>query len=719
MPPANNQQGSEAADTLHLSRSNGGIYLQALGGDDSIYTGGGNDSIEAGAGNDFVLCNEGVQDASCTVHGGDGNDNLAARNGSMQLFGDAGDDVLYLDEGGSGDSTLDGGDGADTVISSYGNAVLYGGSGADKLKGGFGNDALYGNRPGGAPDSSANTLIDLNGNNSFHPGSRWDLMSGGSGNDHYWVDSLNQTVSDTGGEDSITVSVDFYPVPSNIEHVEYAPGVRPLPYWVHVLTPEEAPGFLHDTGSAHTYQYHFASKAAGYFDSEQTYGFTVFTDAQKVAARAALAYIETITDLHFVETDNPYQKDVITFSNNTQPDTSGYAYYPSSSFIGDDVFIDNSEVSQENMNPADGTDAAHTLIHEIGHALGLRHPFESSGEPAPWLTGSEENSAWSMMSYHVLPQNMHLRYSPFDIATLQYLYGPSRQDQHDSRYVLQAEHNNMIWDGGGNDTIDGSQLSQRLHLHLQDGFWDYIGNQNQQFSAAGQVTINIGSVIENAIGGSANDEISGNAQANRIEGGAGNDILSGLQGNDTLDGGNDIDTAVFAGKRSDFTVSKTDTGFVVQDNKGDGGADTLSNIERLRFDDSYLNFDTAGTSGQVYRLYQAAFDRVPDAGGLGFWFHSMENQGANLQQVASGFMDSAEFKAMYGSNPTATSQVTLFYQHVLHRQPEKSGFDYWVKVVQDGNPVAGVLASFAESAENQAQVIGAIRNGIEFSVFHG
>jgi hypothetical protein len=118
-------------------------------------------------------------------------------------------------------------------------------------------------------------------------------------------------------------------------------------------------------------------------------------------------------------------------------------------------------------------------------------------------------------------------------------------------------------------------------------------------------------------------------------------------------------------------------------------------------------------------VYQAAFNRKPDLGGLGYWINDLDH-GATLTDVAAGFFGSAEFQALYGVNPSNTTLITNLYANVLHRAPDTDGFNYWIEQLNTGKiSAASTLASFAESAENQAQVIGAIQNGIDYTLYVG
>ncbi|MES3021250.1 MAG: DUF4214 domain-containing protein [Pseudomonadota bacterium] len=200
---------------------------------------------------------------------------------------------------------------------------------------------------------------------------------------------------------------------------------------------------------------------------------------------------------------------------------------------------------------------------------------------------------------------------------------------------------------------------------------------------------------------------------NRI-GGPGNDMLTGNPANNALDGLGGIDTAMPGGARAGYLLERTGTGFTLTDLDGGEGIDTLHNIERIHFPDVSVAIDLDGSGGQAFRLYQAAFDRAPEPAGVGYWIDQMDH-GATLHEVAAGFIASPEFAALYGANPSNEQFIGGLYQNVLGREPDAGGYDYWMgELAKPGVDRAAVLAAFSESAENQAQLIGIIVNGIEF-----
>ena len=208
----------------------------------------------------------------------------------------------------------------------------------------------------------------------------------------------------------------------------------------------------------------------------------------------------------------------------------------------------------------------------------------------------------------------------------------------------------------------------------------------------------------------------GGSGADELIGGSGLDSFTGNAGNDSLDGGAGIDTANFTGPRSNYTISFSGSTITVSDSVAfRDGADTLINIERVKFSDVSLAFDTSGNGGMAYRLYKAAFDRVPDTAGLGFQMNALDG-GLSLGQVAANFIASPEFVRTYGSL-TNTQFVNQLYVNVLDRAGDSAGVAYHLARLDGG--AAGrndVLAGFSESPENQAALIGTISTGMVYTV---
>jgi hypothetical protein len=166
------------------------------------------------------------------------------------------------------------------------------------------------------------------------------------------------------------------------------------------------------------------------------------------------------------------------------------------------------------------------------------------------------------------------------------------------------------------------------------------------------------------------------------------------------------------------TLSAT---FITDAVTGRDGVDTLINVERLAFLDATIAYDTAKdqTAGSCYMLYKAAFNRTPDAGGLGYWINQMD-KGMSYSDVAKNFVTGSEFQTAFGgSNPSVNTLVTKLYNNVLNRTPDAGGLAFWQEKLTTGWSTADVLGYFSTSAENVTNVTPLIANGIQYQEWVG
>jgi hypothetical protein len=207
-----------------------------------------------------------------------------------------------------------------------------------------------------------------------------------------------------------------------------------------------------------------------------------------------------------------------------------------------------------------------------------------------------------------------------------------------------------------------------------------------------------------------------NVGGDSLKGSGANDLFQTSPGHDVVDGGAGLDTVFIGAVSAASSVTHTASGFQVT---GSGNTAVLTNVERIQFSDTAYALDVSGNGGQAYRIYQAAFNRTPDAAGLGYWI-SLLDKGASLDEIASGFVGSQEFNDAYGADPSNHDLLNRIYENVLHRQPDATGFDYWLNVLDThAASAAQVLAGISESPENQAALIGVIGNGFAYLQFAG
>jgi len=198
-----------------------------------------------------------------------------------------------------------------------------------------------------------------------------------------------------------------------------------------------------------------------------------------------------------------------------------------------------------------------------------------------------------------------------------------------------------------------------------------------------------------------------------------NDLAYSSQNNDYINAGLGIDTIIYPGERDVYSILISSDTTTITDNIASESIDTLIAFERIQFAGINVALDVDGNGGQAYRIYKAAFDRVPDLGGLGFWINALDN-GASLTSMASGFTNSVEFESLYGSNNTNKEFVNLMYNNVLDRDADEGGYNFWLEHMDSGTlSREQLLIDFSESTENQLNVIGLISNGIEYTEWIG
>lgn len=328
-------------------------------------------------------------------------------------------------------------------------------------------------------------------------------------------------------------------------------------------------------------------------------GFTPLSNIQITFAEYALTCWDDLIAPSFFEGTG---KTNIEIGNTTTGIEYAHAYFPNQGTVWFNPSFD------ELVDFVIGDYGYGTLVHELGHALGLDHMGDYNGS-GNWTPSSfQDTSVLSIMSYFGPDQGSddgknevmwadwvkggttYAAQTPMlnDIMAIQAMYGADTTTRSGSTvygfnsnisgtaanffdFDVNANPILCIYDAGGNDTIDLSGFSTSSTISLVAGTFSDCNQMTNNISIAYTAT------IENAVGGTANDTITGNDFANILKGGGGNDIIKG-------GGGNDI--AVFSGAFANYTIVSNGAGaYTVTAMSGTDGSDTLTSIELLRSSD--------------------------------------------------------------------------------------------------------------------------------------
>ena len=250
--------------------------------------------------------------------------------------------------------------------------------------------------------------------------------------------------------------------------------------------------------------------------------FRTFTSAEKDIVRKILKDLSTFSGLSFKEVDESSgNTGSMRFGVSQQTSTKGTSNFPGEA--GDaagDVWMDIESM----VNLAPGSEGYSTLLHEIGHALGLRHPsnIDANDRYAQEILPAYNQTNYSVMSQKASSDGLFpSTWGNMDIAALRYLYGNKTANVGNTTIKLSDIHarsQTSLVDDEGIDTLDASASKVGVSIDLLPGHLSSFGVTASGIPAINNLSIAVGTVIENAIGSNGDDYLLGNDADNRLNG---------------------------------------------------------------------------------------------------------------------------------------------------------------------------------------------------------
>ena len=665
---------------------------------------GGNDFLSGGTGND-------------TIYGGDGNDIVSGNAGNDKLYGENGDD--YID-GGIGADIIDGGAGSDTVSYYTTNtAVNVNLSLTTAQSGGAAQGDILSNIENIVGTSDSDTLIGNSGDNIIQGRNGWDKIDGGAGNDTVvyggWtavnIDLSLTTAQTSGGAEGYGDTV------INIENIIGTGGND-------TLTGNSVDNVIEGNYGSDKIDGSTGNDTASYKTSNYAVNVNLGITTAQSGGHAegdtllnmeniiASAYDDKLTGNSVAnKIDGGAGIDTVSYSNSnaavtvnlaaTTPQVGGYAQ-------GDTLFnIENITGSSYN-DILTGTLAANKI---------------DGGSGVDTVSYSNSNAAVTVKLGVTTAQTGG--YAQGDsLVSIESIIGSTYNDIFTSSSVA-----NKIDGGSGVDTISYAGSSAAVTVNLG------VTTAQTGGYAAGDTLFN----IENIIGSSYNDIITGSSLANRIEGASGvdtvsyanstaavnvnlglttaqsggyaagdtlvsieniigsayNDTLTGSSASNKIDGGAGIDTVSYASSNAAVNVNLAVT---TTQSGGHAAGDTLFNIENI-IGSSY-NDTLKGTTAANIITGGAGKDTMTGAAGADvFKFSAITDSGkvAGARDIITDFVKGTDKIDLADFAGTFTFKGTGALGGSVH------GVNY---AQASGNTIIGIDADGNGTLDMQIQLTG-------------
>lgn len=383
------------------------------------------------------------------------------------------------------------------------------------------------------------------------------------------------------------------------------------------------------SGARTTLYYSFLDGTENHLSADDKTGFKAMDDGQKTAVVSALSYLSSLVNLEFKPQDETHGADMA-FGTNQQSNSAGYAKYPLGNGNNPSaVLLDNADAQGQATNTADQLQdttsyAWYTLLHEVGHALGLKHPgpYNAGGgkAPGPYLPKAIDNRGTTVMSYNDAAGSLKVKvsktdkgysyastgmapssYKVLDIQALQYLYGANTTTQAQDITVSDGyDLYKTVWAPKG-VKLDASGTTRTNVIDLRAGSYSSVAIRTASDQAAPlKTSLQSQGVSEAQAQAIANDVVNktfkgklfdgkntlglawGSSYA-EVKGGTANDRFYASTYSSSVYGGDGVDTLFLQGTAKQWLKGSDGNGADTYTNTVSGAVITARGIEAIKY----------------------------------------------------------------------------------------------------------------------------------------
>ena len=449
-------------------------------------------------------------------------------------------------------------------------------------------------------------------------------------------------------------------------------------------------------------------------------GFAAMTSEQQAMVQKALQTVSSLFNITFTLTSDEKTANLLygtSALSGSSGVTSNLKLNSDGSYKQNGVFINNTGTTLSTMMTQGGF-GFQTLLHETGHALGLKHPGEYNSTATattdltkygPYAPAGWDNTEYTIMSYvtnQYALSTSKSSYSTLDIAALQSFYGaPTKASVTTFTLSPTVAVITTAPIGALGSTVDLSNQTVSCSLSLLEGTLSSIGLDSRGLAAHDNITMPWGSLYNNVVTSPLGDVI----YCNNL-----NDTITLTGGNNTVISSAGSDTACINQMAKFMTFANSNGAVTATDSSGTFGINTLINVTRVKLTDIGVAFDLNGNAGKVAKILGAVFgpSAVNNPTYVGIGLNYLDN--------AMGYSQLSALALSAAGANTSSQIVNLLYTNVVGSAPSASQAAPYLQMLQNGTS-PGDLAVLAEDTSinvSHINLTGLSSTGIKYTPVH-